>query len=70
MQTRLIVDVVNDCVHILSFLDEAIGCYPQRNEITLSHDASQGLSLILSNVGSSLRASGVAMENKQIEMEV
>lgn len=70
MQTAKVVDVVNDCAYVLSFLDEALGCFPQREEITLSYDARTGLSLILSDLGRRLRASGDAIQNNQQTMEV
>ena len=70
MQTTNVADAVNDCAYVLSFLDTAIGTFPSRNHITLSYEATNGLSLILSDISQRLFASATALSNHQTTLEV
>lgn len=70
MQHLNVSDVVNDCAYVVAFLDTAIGTFPTRNEITLSYEATNGLSLILTDISQRLFASATAIANKQTTLEV
>lgn len=65
-----VVDQISDCAFVAAFLSAAIGTFSQRKEITLSYDASVGLSLILDDISQRLVASGDALVSSRTTQEV